>query len=94
MAKFPVGLADGQLDHCNAGIVDSGGILWCCYTVETIGAWYCRHGATTWVMDGAHATAECCRAFRVVKPAYRDESKCHVRSMYCLLEYGALCTIQ
>ena len=95
VAKFPVGFADGQLDHRNARIVDSRRIIWCCYTVETIGTWYCCHGVTTWVMDGAHATTEYCRAFCIIQLAYQDESKCHVRGMYCLLEYGlgVLCTI-
>ena len=95
MAKFPVGFTDGQLDHCNACIVDGGWILWCHYMVENIGAWYCCHGMTTWIMDGAHASTECCEAFHFIQPAYQDESKCHIRGMYRLLEYGlgALCTI-
>ena len=96
VTEFPVHFADGQLDHCNARIVDSGGILWCCYKVEAVGTWYCRHGMTAQIMDGAHATAECCGAFCVVQLAYRDEGKCHIRGMYCLLEYGlgALCTVR
>ena len=91
-----MGFTDGQLDHRNVRIVDSGGILWCSYMVEAIGAWYCRHGATAQITDGAHATAECCGAFHVIHLAYRDEGKCHIRGMYRLLEYGlgALCTIQ
>ena len=95
VAEFLVGFTNGQLDHHNACIVDGGGILWCCYMVGTIGMWSCRHGGTAWIMDGAYATAECCKAFCIVKPAYQDESKCHIRGMYCLLEYdlGALCTI-
>ena len=54
MAEFLVGFANDQLDHRNAHIVDSGGILWCCYMVETIGTRNCHHGVTAQVMDGAH----------------------------------------
>ena len=96
VAKFPVGFTDSQLDHHNACIVDSGGLLHCCYMVEAIGAQNCHHGATTWIMDGTHASTECCRAFHPIKPAYQNECECHIQGVYCLLEYGlgALHTIQ
>ena len=96
VAEFLVGFTDGQLDHHNAHIVDSWGVLHCCYAVETIGAWNCCHGVTAQITDGAHVTAECHRTFCVVKLAYRVECKCHIWGMYCLLEYGlgALCTVE
>ena len=70
MTKFPVGFTDSQLDHCYACVVNSRGLLHCCYAVEAIGGWDCHHGVTTRVSGDAHAAAECCGAFHIVEPAY------------------------
>ena len=90
-----MGFTDSQLDHHNAHVVDGGGLLCCCYIVEAIGAQNCCHDVTTRVLDGAYAFTECHGAFCVIKPAYQNESECHIQGMYCLLEYGlgALCTV-